>query len=87
MYVKKCRDLNVFLKFIFLFTVLNAFCDPGLFTCNNGECVDLEVTCNGHDDCVDASDENTYYCSKLKTSIFGICKYATKIVIKMLGRD
>ncbi|XP_060570455.1 uncharacterized protein LOC132728801 [Ruditapes philippinarum] len=31
-------------------------CD-GMFTCNNGRCIDLALVCNHHDDCDDLSDE------------------------------
>ena len=29
----------------------------GRFQCENGECIDHEIVCNGNPDCSDASDE------------------------------
>ena len=43
---------------------LRCRCGPFQYPCNSGDqCVDLELTCNGEDDCTaDGSDEEPCYC-------------------------
>ena len=32
-------------------------CGPGQLQCSNNQCVELDVKCDGNDDCGDGSDE------------------------------
>ncbi|XP_015174735.1 PREDICTED: limulus clotting factor C-like [Polistes dominula] len=39
-------------------------CSSGKFQCNNGECINGSLLCDGRPDCEDQSDETEYQCSK-----------------------
>ena len=39
-------------------------CSEESFRCNNGECVNLNATCDFTPDCKDASDEESDTCGK-----------------------
>ncbi|XP_078692043.1 uncharacterized protein LOC144922256 [Branchiostoma floridae x Branchiostoma belcheri] len=44
-------------------------CSPELFTCSNGDCVDLNRTCDGTRDCSDGSDEHDCGTTQASTTV------------------
>ena len=32
---------------------------PGMYTCDNGQCINFELVCNGYNDCTTGDDENS----------------------------
>ena len=42
-------------------------CTSGQFSCNNGQCIPMEHTCDNDDDCGDGSDETSLVCANRNT--------------------
>lgn len=43
-------------------------CDTGEFACRSGECINLELSCDGIQHCLDSSDEEQYMCSEFASN-------------------
>ncbi|WP_257283814.1 LDL receptor domain-containing protein [Endozoicomonas sp. SESOKO1] len=48
-----------------------AACAPDRFNCANEECIPIDYSCNGHDDCGDNSDERADLCTQDKCEELG----------------
>ncbi|KAI8512244.1 CUB and sushi domain-containing protein 2 [Branchiostoma belcheri] len=51
------------------FLVFTTTCSPEMFTCSNGDCVDLNRTCDGTRDCSDGSDEHDCGTTQARTTV------------------
>ncbi len=60
---------DVTLNFLLLVsTATKTTCAKSEFTCTDGTCLNIELTCNGAKECLDGSDENTTFCGKWSTT-------------------
>lgn len=44
---------------------LHGSCDRNSFQCDNGECISVDLMCDGNPDCSDSSDETVRYCASM----------------------
>ena len=51
----------------------NSDCPWSFWRCKNGQCLHLDMVCNGHRECNDGSDEHT--CGEIKFAMYLICAY------------